>query len=127
MKQITHEDGDLMVVMRELTGADVLDRPSLTRALALTIATPLGKVDAKGNIDLPNRIWGRIGQVIGIIQQTVESKGPLAVPSVDAPDKDIFDFYIFLTTQPGQYVEFLQAALKKVNADPAPNPSGGGG
>lgn len=126
MKQITHEDNGLKVVMRELTGADVLDRGSFVRNLALSIATPLGKVNAKGDIDLSDRIWRRIGHIVDVVQQTVsfEGEGAFDIPSKDAPDEDVFDFYTFLTGRPGLYVEFFQAALKKVNADPAPNPNG---
>lgn len=131
VKQITHEANGLKIVMRELTGADVLDRPHLLRSLAMPIAKPINRIDAEGNIDLPDRIWARIGHVVDVIQHTVsftgdgiEGQGSFSIPSVDDSSEDLFDFYNFLTGLPGMYVEFFQKALEKVNADPLPNPDG---
>lgn len=130
VKQITHEANGLKIVMREMTGADVLDRPNLLRALALSIATPMKRVDKDGNINLPDRLWSRIGHVIDVIQQTVsftgdnDGQGSFVIPSVDDSDEEIFEFYQFLIGLPGSYVKFFQDALNKINATPVPNPDG---
>lgn len=124
MRQITHRAHGLTVVMREKTGGDELDRSELLRAIAFPVADQMG-IEGNDRLNkIPLRIWTRIGHVADVIQLTVtfEGEGCFDIPPAHADNETLFDFYTFLMAQPAKYVQFFQAAVKKLgdteNADP---------
>lgn len=126
VRTITHtsEKDGLTVVMRERTGGDALDFPTLVLALREYLKKQTGLDDT-----LTPRLWMRVMFVVNVIQQTtrLSGKNRFDIPSAYAPDDDITDFYEFLMGRSEDVIKFFEAALKLVNkAEPAPNPIGSG-
>jgi hypothetical protein len=118
-RQIVHEKDGLRAVLREKLGSDVLDAPSIHMVMASHIAKELRIEDPT---KIPNRFWGRIVFVTSLMQQTIRLEGDdrFDVPSIDASDEDILDFYKFITgpSISPDVIDFFRDAFKKL--DPVP-------
>ena len=121
IRTITHTGHGLTVTMRERLGSDALDKSTLFFALREHLKKQTGLDD-----NLSSRLWMRVDFVVGVIQQTValDGDGRFDVPGAYASDDEVVDFYEFMMNRPAKVIEFLQAALKLVNAEPVPNPIG---
>lgn len=116
-RQIIHEHDGLRAVIREKLGSDVLDAPSIHMVMATHIAKELRIEDPT---KISNRYWGRIVFVTNVIQQVVRLEGDdrFDIPTIDAPEDAITDFYEFMMLRPEAIIDFFRDGFKKFEPDP---------
>lgn len=122
-KQVSHENVklELWATFREKLGSDVLDASTIHHIIAEHIRKQIKIAEAAS---VPKRFWGRILFVTDVLQRTVrlEGKGRFDIPSIDAPDEDIVDFYEFMMNRDEETIEFFREGLRKFA--PAPLETG---
>lgn len=116
-RQITHEANGLKAVLREKLGSDVLDASIVHNVLAEYIAK---QIKVKDISKLPTRFWSRILFVTNIMQQTVSLEGDdrFDIPTIDASEEDMADFYEFLMGRSEETINFFRDGFRKFDTDP---------
>ena len=116
-RNIVHETHGLRGVFREKLGSDVLDAPTIHMLIATHIAKQI-RIDEPTKI--PNRYWGRIVFVTNVMQQVIRLEGDdrFDIPSIDAPEDVITDFYEFMMERPEAIVDFFRDGFKRLEPVP---------
>lgn len=124
MRQITHTTDSISITVRERIGMDELDYSTIILALRDHV---MASGAFKTHKDIPNRVWGRIGHVTNVIQQTlsVEGEKRIDVPAPHASDEDLGAFYDFYLSLPDEsIVKAFSTVLELISKEPDPNPIG---